>query len=523
MNMKRTTAISILAICILLLILLNYTGINEPFIQRLSLVVDEKPDILLIYAEPHVRTSHVLSLSSASKNIMMSSTDNAALCQVTDAFSTIYYKRSNYVFVGAFAEDKASLVIISPISNPKAWTKDKYVIGFSTNTQKDLLQIMLNSLRQTHNITLKKVEDTQTIRNRLNDAFFQEHKIDALCFYEAVNGIKLNKGFKLQVIDYAEELDTSKLSVLLPYAQKNVFDFSLLFPQLKGKRAVLKSVISFDIIIVARNEIANLNVQNDLDKIIRYLKTPTKSNFYAMFLSIYPLSIALAKEHDIFVRNRDTLQILEQFAQQATLPTISCKSAVNGFFDVSAKRFKIKGKTIEGVELSSGMIIIMTHQQRPYENGTYTVLMVGDDYSHLVQTSRTPSSKNNYSYVCYGNQSIQSKGLCESPFDELGQPKRKQTVWDRPCILDTDCPFFQANKNYPNYRGGCIDGRCEMPIGMQSISYQKYDPKSKPICHRCKTANNAYCCEEQKDRKNYPQLKTPDYAFELDFFERLEK
>jgi hypothetical protein len=180
------------------------------------------------------------------------------------------------------------------------------------------------------------------------------------------------------------------------------------------------------------------------------------------------------------------------------------------------------------------MTIVMNHQQRPYENGTYIVLLVGDEYSHLEQKSENtsmglgltpnpPTTNKSYSYVCYGNQSIQSKGLCDSPFDEQGQPKRKQTVWDRPCVHDTECPFFQANKNYPNYRGGCIDGRCEMPIGVQSISYQKYDQQYKPVCHRCKTSNNAYCCDDQKDRKIYPQLTTPDYAFELDFFERLAK
>lgn len=544
MNMKRTTAMSMLVICILFVsvlgsLLLNYTVIGEPFMQRLSLLVDEKPDKLLVYAEPHVTTPTVLSLSSVSKNIILSSVEQTAMCRVTDAFTAIYYNRlediSKYVFVGAFQEDKVSLVIISPISNPKVWFQDKYVIGYSKDTQKDILQIMLNSLKPNHNITLKKVEDTQTIRNRMNDTYFQEHNIDALCFYQAIGEIKLNNNFKMQVIDYADELDTSKLSVLLPYAQKNVFDFAMLFPQLKGKRAVLKSVLSFDVIIVAKTKkIDNLNVQEDLNKIIQYINTPTKSNFYAMFMRIYPLSIGVAKEHDTYVRNRDTLQILEQFVQQATLPIISCKSSVDGFFDVSTKRFTIKGKIIEGIDISLGMIIVMNHQTRPYENGTYIVVSVGDEYSHLLQdnvntskdlglTQNPPVTNNSYSYVCYGNQSIQSKGLCESPFDEQGQPKRKQTVWDRPCIRDTECPFFQANRNYHNYRGGCIDGRCEMPIGIQPISYQKYDPQYKPVCHGCKTSNDAYCCDDQKERKMYPQLITPDYAFELDFFERLAK
>jgi hypothetical protein len=114
-------------------------------------------------------------------------------------------------------------------------------------------------------------------------------------------------------------------------------------------------------------------------------------------------------------------------------------------------------------------------------------------------------------YRCYDNPDILSKGLCDSPYDDLGRLKNKQTYWDRPCEKNEECPFYQANKNYKNYRGGCIDGRCEMPIGINQVAYRLYDPKSKPMCNGCKDVSNPYCCAEQD---------TPDYAFQLDMFER---
>lgn len=89
-------------------------------------------------------------------------------------------------------------------------------------------------------------------------------------------------------------------------------------------------------------------------------------------------------------------------------------------------------------------------------------------------------------YRCYNNSSYNLKGLCESDFDELGEIKPYKTYWDRPCETNKECPFYQKNKNYKNYRGGCIDGYCEFPIGITRLSYRKYDENSIPYCHNCK-------------------------------------
>lgn len=121
-------------------------------------------------------------------------------------------------------------------------------------------------------------------------------------------------------------------------------------------------------------------------------------------------------------------------------------------------------------------------------------------------------------YQCYGDLTISSAAVCDSQYDVSGVPKVQNTKWDRPCFQDNECPFYQANKNYPNERGGCIRGKCELPIGVYRESYRFYKQEFpyKPFCYQCKDPANPDCCTEQVDKKKYPDLKSPDYAFDND-------
>lgn len=117
-------------------------------------------------------------------------------------------------------------------------------------------------------------------------------------------------------------------------------------------------------------------------------------------------------------------------------------------------------------------------------------------------------------YRCYGDPNIEQKALCVSPFNAQGDPKRTPTKWDRPCIKDEDCPFYKANKNYPNTRGGCLKGGiCEMPTGVLRTAFRTYDSSGQfaPFCYNCNNVNDKECCSKQL---------APDYAFSNDFEER---
>jgi hypothetical protein len=116
-------------------------------------------------------------------------------------------------------------------------------------------------------------------------------------------------------------------------------------------------------------------------------------------------------------------------------------------------------------------------------------------------------------YRCYGDLNIETKPLCDSPYDIMGEAKTRHTKWDRPCLQDSDCPYFQANNNYSNSRGGCMDsGVCELPVGVRRVSYRTYDDTGvfAPFCYGCDAYDTA-CCSKSS---------SPDYAFANDTADR---
>jgi hypothetical protein len=129
-----------------------------------------------------------------------------------------------------------------------------------------------------------------------------------------------------------------------------------------------------------------------------------------------------------------------------------------------------------------------------------------------------------------------NKFECQSDYDNVGR-RKVRGFWDRRCVSDEECPFYQANKNYPNKRGGCMldTGYCELPEGMQHMGYRSYInpkkyPEYKPLCYNCKSTTGwkaltklGQCCDDQATNKTqYPFLKTPDYVFEQDIHNRIQ-
>lgn len=116
---------------------------------------------------------------------------------------------------------------------------------------------------------------------------------------------------------------------------------------------------------------------------------------------------------------------------------------------------------------------------------------------------------------CVTNDKIKRKYECVSKYDVRGKNKGKD-VWDSRCKTDDDCPFYKANKNYPNTRGGCYNGYCEMPLGVERKGYKQYRTIKTAFCYNCNGKKNPNCCEEQVDRLRYPKLKSPDFVFKMD-------
>uniref|UniRef100_A0A6C0LAL6 Uncharacterized protein n=1 Tax=viral metagenome TaxID=1070528 RepID=A0A6C0LAL6_9ZZZZ len=115
-------------------------------------------------------------------------------------------------------------------------------------------------------------------------------------------------------------------------------------------------------------------------------------------------------------------------------------------------------------------------------------------------------------YGCYGNGEIKNKFECDSYYNIDGTPKPYYSLWDKRCAVNEDCPYYKANTNYPNNRGGCINGGfCEFPVGVKRLGFTKYTDTdlNTPLC---------YNCNDPQDKGKPP--KKPDYVFENDFEER---
>ena len=107
--------------------------------------------------------------------------------------------------------------------------------------------------------------------------------------------------------------------------------------------------------------------------------------------------------------------------------------------------------------------------------------------------------------------------FCESYHPEVNQ----NGIWDAPCQIDSDCPFYQANKNYPNEFGKCDKdtGKCQMPQGVIPLGFTRY-AKQEPDCYNCgmSSMSNKCCGQQAADIKSGKvAYKSPDYIFEGDF------
>lgn len=124
-----------------------------------------------------------------------------------------------------------------------------------------------------------------------------------------------------------------------------------------------------------------------------------------------------------------------------------------------------------------------------------------------------------------------NKNDCQNKFNIIGIEK-PNGIWDSPCINDNECSFYKENKNYTNEYGKCINNKCQLPINMRNLGYHYYinHKNTKPLCYNCNPnqewqpySSLDFCCDEQKDRKKYKYLKSPDYAFLNDNQNRLNE
>jgi len=135
--------------------------------------------------------------------------------------------------------------------------------------------------------------------------------------------------------------------------------------------------------------------------------------------------------------------------------------------------------------------------------------------SFLKKTYNNKNKSNNYNKYNKYNKILENSNICfeDVKIKDKETCEKKQYHWDKPCLFNDDCPFYKSNTNYPNEFGKCIDGFCEMPLGIERKGFRKYE--SKALCHNC-PFENPFCCTKNK------LMSSPDIAFANDRLERLK-
>lgn len=61
-------------------------------------------------------------------------------------------------------------------------------------------------------------------------------------------------------------------------------------------------------------------------------------------------------------------------------------------------------------------------------------------------------------------------------------------TWDRPCAVDTECPYYDARRG----RGGCNGGFCEMPLGVDRRSFRAPQRDAREMRTGCTPDDPSY-------------------------------
>jgi hypothetical protein len=204
----------------------------------------------------------------------------------------------------------------------------------------------------------------------------------------------------------------------------------------------------------------------------------------------------------------------------------NCLYFKNGFKDVSFDRMKPYNPFLKE-NYQSMRYYFNDELRRTYVNDANNVLIPMMNYKIIEDTKTIErfvtrlnlpedyvSKEAGTGYSCYGNINIShNKYECNSYYNADGTPKTYYSLWDKQCKVNTDCPYYQANTNYPNERGGCNKGFCEFPVGVKRLGYIKYDDNglNKPMCYGCDDVKDLDCCSKNDN---------PDYVFSNDFEDR---
>jgi hypothetical protein len=480
----------ILFILLLVLLIISIELFNN---EEIKFIVELDPYILSI-----LNLTKDLKIKLKSKYISFENNKfNNNTLYYSDILSYYYNKKENDKIL-TIPDNKKTFLLIKNVNLKEQNINDVIVNKKTIGYYNDIDLILLSKFI---NVKTKKIN----ISDNIDIDYFNKNNIDIILLYCDLKNIpiKFDSSFKIDFIDYENFYDKDKLRLMIPFYIEENIDLTIYFNNFKNKTRPIRECIQFNTLIYG-----DKNVNNKAFNIILTLINNFELiNYYTLYFEFYEESYNYISKKNYFIMTRKNNNILEQFTNN-----------LHGFYNSKYQTLSIDNNIIEGVPIKKNDVLHLTNQEREEENGVYDV----KDDNVLKKRISSINKKTEIGYECYNKPQVKTKGLCLSEYTENNILKNTNDVWDKRCVENTDCPFYQANKNYKNYFGGCLDGYCQMPIGIKRMGYTQYSKNTFPMCHNCIDKNNFYCCDEQKNNKIYPELISPDYAFILDNYERMK-
>lgn len=460
---------------VLLLVMLYIVAYQEFFVDTPLLVLrTERSPLDIIVTSKHDTNMKPLENIDIEHHIIVNPKEkrcNDCNAIVINFFSLLKAK-SLYKLLGVMPTEN-TLIFVKRLNNIKDETlydvlKDnKKIIGY-TSTDHEFLIRAVSIAMGVPQPNLRMMESPFSSNDIYCMFYFQELEHDKISFPRDINPYVLDLGM----------VDVDMLRSMIPYCEIKNKDFQKLIDNYMDRYSI-KTCITIKNVVAGNEDFNEQKYAQVITLLRNHLNDSTQINFFSQFAS------------------KSTF--IEGFVDDNLY--INPSMNVHGFYEADKKLLTVFSETIDGIKLQQLDKIKLTNQQRAEENGEYTVKQVSSKYT-ILEKDPTETTKDDLNkYVCVGDPDKRTKQHCESV---------KKNVWDRPCVRNDECPFYQRNKNYPNYRGGCIDGLCEMPSGVKRKGFRYYDENTPPLCYSC-PLNNPYCCKSQTK---------PDYVFSLDSFER---
>lgn len=343
--------------------------------------------------------------------------------------------------------------------------------------------------------------------------------------------------YYIKIIEFFTESNKPWFKLVSPYNSNNINNYPISGLEIINSKNLINNYLTYNQLYFATNNI-NLNYKSIVKPNI--LVYDFKNKLLFILNNLNSLKKQVNKYGKIKLNilkynyNKINKNVFNNNIYELYIILYQHYDTYMHYFYLRTDFINIYYKTYLGANDSSLELLLPGYNKFNINNGKPNNI---DNNSNLYLKNPIVNNKNMFGfkqYTCFNSETnseyyntpmnYNSKDLCESNYTWYEKPKPKG-IFDKPCNINEDCPFYNINKNYKNNYGGCKNNYCEMPLGIRPLGFTKFDINNyKPLCYNCnsnkwKSITDLHnCCNEQI---NSTFLLSPDYAFKYDWKNRL--